>query len=146
MRKKYTLEEQYQAYLETYYTGLSKYSVDFTRPLTKGEYADARASYIADKVSEGKTVYPSNINRDLVNKAKDYAMTPAQARAYQKALKEVDIDVKYKTLRENKAIKGKLDTDIKTYYNERKKQYQEKGQEIPTEELALEIGQYFFGS
>ena len=146
MRKSYTLDEQYEAYKEKYYETLRESSVDFTRPLTKGEYRDARASYIADKISEGKKIYPSNINRDLVNRSKDYAMSPAQARAYKKALAEKGIKVKFKTLRENKAIKGKLDEDIKTYYKARKKQYQEKGQEIPTDELALEIGEYFFGS
>lgn len=146
MRKRYTIDEQYQAYLDKYYDSLSQYSVDFTRPLTKGEYINAREAYIADKLSEGKNVFPSNINRDLVNKAKDYAMTPAQARAYKKALKEMDIDVKYKTLRENKAIKGKLDDDIKTYYKKRKEVFKNQGQDIPTEQIALEIGQYFFGS
>ena len=146
MRKKYTLDEQYKAYLETYYSSLSKYSVDFTRPLTKGEYIDTRASYIADKIAEGKTVYPSNINRDLVNKAKDYAMTPAQARAYQKGLKEMGIKVKFKTLRENKAIKEQAEEDIKADYEARKEWYIKNKKPVPTKDIALDIGQKYFGS
>ena len=146
MKKGYNLDQQYQAYLDKYYETLRESTVDFTRPLSKGEYRDTRASYIADKLSEGKKVYPSNINRDLVNASKDYAMSPSQARAYKKALAEEGIKIKYKTLRENKAIKGKLDEDVKEYYKKRKQEYKDKGKEIPTEELALEIGEYFFGS
>ena len=144
--RKSSLNAQYEAYLDKYYESIRKYDVDFLRPLTKGEYRDARASYIADKISEGKTVYPSNINRDLVNKSKDYAMTPAQARAYKKGLSEIGIDVKYKTLRENKAIKSKLDQDIKADYEARKEWYKKNGKTVPTEEIALDIGQKYFGS
>lgn len=144
--RKSSLESQYEAYLNEYYNSLIKYNVDFLRPLTKGEYLNARQSYISDKVREGKKVYPSNINRDLVNKAKDYAMTPAQARAYKKGLEEMGIKVKYKTLRENKAIKGKLDEDVKEFYKKRKDEYKSRGEEIDTEKIAQEIGDYFYGS
>lgn len=144
--RKANLDKQYEAYMEEYYEALGQYSVDFLRPLTKGEYKNARESYIADKVKEGKTVYPSNINRDLVNRSKDYAMTPAQARAYKKGLEEVGIKVKYKTLRENKAIKAQAEEDIKAFYKAKKQEYKERGEEIPTDQIALEIGEYFFGS
>ena len=145
--KKASLDKQYEAYLNDYYDALSKYSVDFLRPLTKGEYKNARESYIADKKSEGKKVYPSNINRDLVNRSKDYAMTPAQARGYKKILEEeLGIKVKYKTLRENKAIQTKTNEDIKNYYKNKKEQYKKEGKEIPTEQIAAEVGQYFYGS
>ena len=144
--RKSSLESQYEAYLTEYYNSLSKYNVDFLRPLTKGEYLNARQSYISDKVREGEKVYPSNINRDLVNKAKDYAMTPAQARAYKKGLEEMGIKVKYKTLRENKAIRGKLDEDVKEFYKKRKDEYKSRGEEIDTEKIAQEIGDYFYGS
>lgn len=144
--KKYSLDEQYKAYLDEYYNSLHKYDVDFTRPLTKGEYKNTRESYIADKLSEGKKVYPSNINRDLVNKAKDYAMTPGQARAYKKGLAEMGIKVKYKTLRTNKAISAQVEEDVKAYYNQKKDQYKKEGKVVPTKDIALEIGQYFFGS
>ena len=107
MKKAYTLDEQYNAYLKKYYESLDKYDMDFVRPFTKGEYKDARASFIADKLSEGKKVYPSNINRDLVNQAKDYAMTPAQARGYQQSLKEMGIKVlRYSNLDINKNFEG----------------------------------------
>ena len=151
MRKAYTLEEQYKAYLKEYYKALDEYPMDFIRPLTKGEYLNTRDSYIADKLAEGKKVYPSNINRDLVNRAKDYAMTPAQARAYKTALQEMGVKVKYKTLRLNKAIKSQLDEDVTAYYEKRKEEEKEKnkgikGKGIDTKKIALEIGEYFFGS
>ena len=144
--RKASLNAQYQAYLDKYYKALDEYDMDFLRPLTKGEYKNARDSYIADKLGEGKKVYPSNINRDLVNRAKDYAMTPQQARAYKQGLEEMGIKVKYKTLRENKAIKSQLDEDIKAEYETMKESYKKRGLRIPTEDLALEIGQKFFGS
>ena len=144
--RKTSLEKQYEAYLDEYYKGLSKYDVDFLRPLTKAEYKNARESYISDKIREGKKIYPSNINRDLVNKSKDYAMTPAQARAYKKGLEEMGIKVKYKTLRTNKAIKEKLEQDVKNYYNMKKDKMKKEEGQIDTEKIALEIGQYFYGS
>ena len=144
--RKSSLESQYEAYLNEYYNSLSKYNVDFLRPLTKGEYLNARQSYISDKVREGKNVYPSNINRDLVNKAKDYAMTPSQARAYKKGLEAMGIKVKYKTLRENKAIAAQKEEDIKAYYKKKKEEYKQKGEEIPTQIIADDISEYFFGS
>lgn len=144
--RKASLDKQYEAYLRTYYEALDEYNMDFLRPLTKGEYKNARESYIADKVSEGKTVFPSNINRDLVNRAKDYAMTPEQARAYKKGLEEMGIKIKYKTLRVNKGIKAQLDEDIIAEYEARKEEYRRKGLRIPTEEIANDIGQKFFGS
>jgi hypothetical protein len=144
--RKTSIDIQYQAYLKKYYEALNEYNMDFIRPLTKGEYKNARASYIADKQAEGKTVFPSNINRDLVNRAKDYAMTPEQARAYKKGLEEMGVKIKYKTLRTNKAIKSQLDENIKDFYNERKKKFKQEGKEIPTKDIALEIGEYFFGS
>lgn len=141
-----TLDKQYQQYLDTYYKNLDKYNMDFLRPLTKGEYKNARESYIADKKAEGQKVYPSNINRDLVNAAKDYAMTPEQARAYKRGLEEMGIKVKYKTLRTNKAIKEKLDDELKEYYREQKEKYQKEGKEIPTKKIAQDIAEYYFGS
>ena len=144
--RKTSIDIQYQAYLKKYYEALNEYNMDFIRPLTKGEYKNARASYIADKQAEGKTVFPSNINRDLVNRAKDYAMTPEQARAYKKGLEEMGIKIKYKTLRTNKAIKTQLDEDIKADYEARKEYYRKNKIDIPTEQIALDIGQKFFGS
>ena len=144
--RKASLNAQYQAYLDKYYEALNEYDMDFLRPLTKGEYKNARESYISDKLGEGKKVYPSNINRDLVNRAKDYAMTPQQARAYKQGLEEMGIKVKYKTLRQNKAIKSQLDEDIKTFYETKKEKYKKEGKDIPTKEISLEIGEYFFGS
>ena len=146
MRKSYTLDEQYEAYLKEYYNSLNKYDMDFLRPLTKGEYLNSRQSYISDKVREGKKVYPSNINRDLVNRAKDYAMTPAQARAYKKGLEKIGIKVKYKTLRTNKAISAQAEEDVKAYYEAEKERYKREGKEIPTKQIAQEIGEYFYGS
>lgn len=144
--RKANLDKQYEAYMEEYYEALGKYSVDFLRPLTKGEYKNARDSYIADKLKEGKNVYPSNINRDLVNSSKDYAMSPGQARGYKKYLEEMGIKVKYKTLRENKAIKAQADEDIKAYYKAKKQEYKEQGKEIPTGDIALDINDLFYGS
>ena len=144
--RKASLNAQYQAYLDKYYEALNEYDMDFLRPLTKGEYKNARDSYIADKLGEGKKVYPSNINRDLVNRAKDYAMTPQQARAYKQGLEEMGIKVKYRTLRQNKAIKSQLDEDIKSFYETKKEEYKKAGKDIPTKEISLEIGEYFFGS
>lgn len=144
--RKSSLDAQYQAYLKKYYEALHEYNIDFLRPLTKGEYKNARESYISDKRSEGKEVYPSNINRDLVNKAKDYAMSPQQARAYKKGLEEMGIKIKYKALRENKGIKEQLDEEIKAFYEEKKEQFKKDKKQIPTKKIALEIGQYFFGS
>lgn len=149
--KKYGLEEQYNAYLKEYRKNLHKYNVDFMRPLTKSEYKNARESYISDKMSEGEKIYPSNINRDIVTSQKDYAMTPAQARAYKKALDETGIKIKYKTLRENKAIKEKLDEDIKAFYDKRIEQEREEAKKtgkktIDTKKIALEVGYYFYGS
>lgn len=146
MSRKTSLEKQYESYLEKYYESLSKYNVDFLRPLTKAEYKNARESYISDKVREGEKIYPSNINRDLVTRSKDYAMTPAQARAYQKGLREMGINVKYKTLRENKAIAEKKKEDVKEYYDKLKEEYTKKGEPVPTELLADKVGEYFFGS
>ncbi len=146
MSRKTSLEKQYESYLEKYYESLSKYNVDFLRPLTKAEYKNARESYISDKVREGEKIYPSNINRDLVTRSKDYAMTPAQARAYQKGLKEMGMNVKYKTLRENKAIKEKLDNDVKAFYEREKEEAKKSGQPIDTEKIANKIGEYFYGS
>lgn len=144
--KKYGLEEQYKAYLEEYRKTLHKYDMDFLRPLTKAEYKNARESYISDRLSEGKKIYPSNINRDLVTKSKDYAMTPDQARAYKKGLEQMGLKIKYKTLRTNKAIKEQLDEDVKAYYDMRKGQEKGKQEGIDTKKIALEIGQYFYGS
>lgn len=144
--KKYSLEQQYDAYLREYYKSLDKYDMDFVRPFTKGEYLNARESYISDKISEGKKVFPSNINRDLVIKAKDYAMTPGQARAYKKGLEEMGIKIKYKTLRTNKAISAQAEEEVKSYYEAEKEKYKREGKEIDTKKIALEIGQYFYGS
>ena len=144
--KKYGLEEQYNAYLEEYRKSLHKYDMDFLRPLTKAEYKNARESYISDKLSEGKKIYPSNINRDLVTKSKDYAMTPEQARAYKRGLEEMGLKIKYKTLRTNKAIKEQLDEDVKAYYDIKKKKEKEEKGVIDTKQISLEIGQFFFGS
>ena len=144
--KKYGLEEQYNAYLEEYRKTLHKYDMDFLRPLTKAEYKNARESYISDRLSEGKKIYPSNINRYLVTKSKDYAMTPDQARAYKKGLEQMGLKIKYKTLRTNKAIKEQLDEDVKAYYDMRKGQEKGKHEGIDTKKIALEIGQYFYGS
>ena len=144
--RKASLNAQYQAYLDKYYEALNEYDMDFLRPLTKGEYKNARDSYIADKLGEGKKVYPSNINRDLVNRAKDYAMTPQQARAYKQGLEEMGIKVKYRTLRQNKAIKSQLDEDIKSFYENKKEEYKKAGKDIPTKKIAMDIGEYFFGS
>ena len=144
--RKTSLDKQYQSYLESYYSSLNKYNVDFLRPLTKAEYKNARESYISDKLREGKTIYPSNINRDLVTRSKDYAMTPAQARAYQKGLKEMGINIKYKTLRENKAIAEQKQEDVKAYYEKLKQDYKRRGEPVPTELLANKVGEYFFGS
>lgn len=146
MSRKTSLEKQYESYLEKYYESLSKYNVDFLRPLTKAEYKNARESYISDKVREGEKIYPSNINRDLVTRSKDYAMTQAQARAYQKGLKEMGIKVKYKTLRENKAIKERLDEDVKAFYEKEKEEAKKSGKPIDTEKIANKIGEYFYGS
>ena len=146
MSRKTSLEKQYESYLEKYYESLSKYNVDFLRPLTKAEYKNARESYISDKVREGEKIYPSNINRDLVTRSKDYAMTQAQARSYQKGLKEMGIKVKYKTLRENKAIKEKLDEDVKAFYEKEKEEAKKSGKPIDTEQIANKIGEYFYGS
>ena len=88
MSRKTSLEKQYKSYLEKYYESLHKYNIDFMRPLTKAEYKNARESYISDKINDGEKIYPSNINRDIVNSQKDYAMSPAQARAYKKALEK----------------------------------------------------------
>lgn len=144
--KKGSLENQYEAYLNEYYKALNNYDMDFIRPFTKGEYLNARQSYISDKVREGKNVYPSNINRDLVNRAKDYAMTPAQARAYKKGLEKMGIKIKYKTLRTNKAISAQAEEDVKAYYEAEKERYKREGKEIPTEKIAQDIGEYFYGS
>ena len=144
--KKYSLEQQYDAYLKEYYKSLDKYDMDFVRPFTKGEYLNARESYISDKISEGKKVFPSNINRDLVIKAKDYAMTPGQARAYKKGLEEMGIKIKYKTLRTNKAISAQAEEEVKSYYEAEKERYKREGKEIPTKQIALDIGQKFYGS
>ena len=144
--RKTSLEKQYQSYLEKYYESLGKYNIDFSRPLTKAEYKNARESYISDKLSEGEKIYPSNINRDIVTKQKDYAMTPAQARAYKKGLEEMGVKIKYKTLRENKAIKTQLDEDIKDYYKRRIKEEKQLGKGVDTEKIKLEIGNYFYGS
>lgn len=151
MSRKTSLEKQYQNYLEKYYEGLNKYNIDFMRPLTKAEYKNARESYISDKIQSGEKVYPSNINRDIVTSQKDYAMTPAQARAYKKALEEEGIKVKYKTLRENKAIKERLDEEIKAFYDKRIEEEKEEAKRtdkktIDTKKIALEVGSYFYGS
>lgn len=146
MSRKTSLEKQYENYLEQYYNSLSKYNVDFLRPLTKAEYKNARESYISDKLRDNQRIFPSNINRDLVTKAKDYAMSPAQARAYQKGLKEMGINVKYKTLRENKAIKQKMEEDVKAFYEKEKAEAKRLGKEINTERIANKIGEYFYGS
>lgn len=146
MSRKTSLEKQYESYLEQYYSSLSKYNVDFLRPLTKAEYKNARESYISDKLRENQRIFPSNINRDLVTRSKDYAMTPAQARAYQKGLKEMGINVKYKTLRENKAIKEKMEEDVKAFYEKEKAEAKRQGKEIDTERIANRIGEYFYGS
>lgn len=146
MSRKTSLDAQYQNYLDKYYESLHKYNVDFLRPLTKAEYKNARESYISDKRSEGEKIYPSNINRDLVTRSKDYAMTPAQARAYQKGLREMGINIKYKTLRENKAIAEQKEQDIKAYYEKLKEDYKRRGEPVPTELLADKVGEYFFGS
>lgn len=144
--RKTSLDKQYQSYLESYYSSLNKYNVDFLRPLTKAEYKNARESYISDKLREGKTIYPSNINRDLVIRSKDYAMTPAQARAYKRGLEEMGIKVKYKTLRENKAIKEKMEEDVKAFYEREKAEAKRTGKPIDTERIANKIGEYFYGS
>ena len=146
MSRTTSLDKQYENYLEKYYDSLSKYSVDFLRPLSKAEYKNARESYISDKINSGEKIYPSNINRDLVTKTKDYAMTPAQARAYKKGLEEMGINVKYKTLRENKAIKAKLEDDVKAYYKSKVNAEKKLGKPVDTKKIALEIGEYFFGS
>lgn len=146
MSRKTSLDIQYQNYLDKYYESLSKYNIDFMRPLTKAEYKNARESYISDKLREGEKVYPSNINRDIVTSQKDYAMTPAQARAYQKGLREMGINIKYKTLRENKAIAEQKEQEIKAYYENLKEDYKRRGEPIPTELLADKVGEYFFGS
>ena len=54
--RKTNIDLQYQAYLKKYYEALNEYNMDFIRPLTKGEYKNARASYIADKQAEIKTI------------------------------------------------------------------------------------------
>lgn len=146
MSRKTSLDAQYQNYLDKYYESLHKYNVDFLRPLTKAEYKNARESYISDKMSDGEKIYPSNINRDLVTRSKDYAMTQAQARAYQKGLREMGINVKYKTLRENKAIKERLDEDVKAFYEREKAEAKKTGKPIDTERIANKIGEYFYGS
>lgn len=151
MSRKTSLEKQYKSYLEKYYESLHKYNIDFMRPLTKAEYKNARESYISDKINDGEKIYPSNINRDIVNSQKDYAMSPAQARAYKKALEEEGIKVKYKTLRENKAIKERLDEEIKAFYDKRIEEEKEeakrtKKKTIDTKKIALEVGSYFYGS
>lgn len=146
MSRTTSLDKQYENYLEKYYESLSKYNVDFLRPLSKAEYKNARESYISDKINSGEKIYPSNINRDLVTKSKDYAMTPAQARAYKKGLEEMGINVKYKTLRENKAIKAKLEDDVKAYYKSKVNAEKKSGKPVDTKKIALEIGEYFFGS
>lgn len=146
MSRKTSLDAQYQNYLAKYYESLNKYNVDFLRPLTKAEYKNARESYISDKRSGGEKIYPSNINRDLVTRSKDYAMTQAQARAYQKGLREMGINVKYKTLRENKAIKERLDEDVKAFYEKEKAEAKKTGKPIDTERIANKIGEYFYGS
>ena len=40
--RKASLNAQYQAYLDKYYEALNEYDMDFLRPLTKGEYKNAR--------------------------------------------------------------------------------------------------------
>ena len=144
--RKTSLEKQYQSYLEQYYESLNKYDVDFLRPLTKAEYKNARESYISDKLREGKAIYPSNINRDLINKSKDYAMTPAQARAYKKGLEEMGIKVKYKTLRTNKAIKEQHVEDVKEFYKRKIEEAKKLGKPVDTEKISLDVGRYFYGS